>query len=207
MQITMNTKERIIEKSLTLFSKHGYNAVTVRDIASAVGIKASSIYNHFENKQDIFDTIVNKYTNVNESFFETINKSEYLNDLFDFEHKCISNAKLTELSLKIFNFFSDNNHVVKFRQMLTIEKYKNSRLSTLYTKIFIDDILNYHSKFFQTLIDVKYIKTTADPKLLAVEFYSPLFLLINKNDTSQEIQKNFLKHHINTFTNTYLMKG
>ena len=67
----MNTKERIIEKSLTLFSKRGYNAVTVRDIASAVGIKASSLYNHFENKQNIFNTIVDKYTTINESFFDS----------------------------------------------------------------------------------------------------------------------------------------
>ena len=91
--------------------------------------------------------------------------------------------------------------------MLTIEKYQNSKLSKLYTKLFIDDILNYHSRFFQTLIDIKYIKTNADPKLLAIEFYSPLFLLINKVDTPQEIQQHFLKNHISTFTNTYLLKG
>lgn len=202
----MNTKERIIEKSLTLFSMRGYNAVTVRDIASAVGIKASSIYNHFENKQDIFNTIVYKYTAINESFFNTLNQSDYLNSLFDFEHNCISHTKLTELSLKIYSFFSDNNHIVKFRQMLTIEKYKNSKLSKLYTKIFIDDILNYHIRFFQRLIDMKYIQTDADSKLLAIEFYSPLFLLINKNDTSQDMQQFFLRNHINTFTN-HLMKG
>lgn len=203
----MNTKERIIEKSLTLFSKHGYNAVTVRQIASAVEIKASSLYNHFRNKQDIFDTIVEKYTGVNESFFNTLNEAEYLNSLFDFKNNCISSTKLIELSFKIYNFFLNNDHIVKFKQMLTIEKYQNSKLSKLYTKIFIDDILDYHCRFFQKLIDIKYINNNADPKLLAIEFYSPLFLIINKADTSQEIQQLFLKNHINIFTNTYLMKG
>lgn len=203
----MNTKKRIIEKSLTLFSKRGYNAVTVRDIASAVGIKASSLYNHFENKQDIFNTIIDKYTAINESFFDSLNQPYYLNSLFDFENNCISNVKLTELSFKIFDFFSNNNNIVKFRKMLTIEKYQNSKLSKLYTKIFIDDIINYHSRFFQKLIDIKYIKTNSNPKLLAIEFYSPLFLLINKIDTPHENQQLFIKNHINTFTNTYLMKG
>ena len=114
-QIIMNTKERIIEKSLTLFSKHGYNAVTVRDIASAVGIKASSIYNHFESKQDIFNTIIDKYTAINKSFFDSLNKPYYLNSLFDVEHNCISIIKLTELSFKIYDFFSNNNndHITK----------------------------------------------------------------------------------------------
>lgn len=203
----MNTKERIIEKSLTLFSTHGYNAVTVRDIAAAVGIKASSLYNHFDSKQEIFDTIVDKYSTINESFFDKLNHSEYLDSLFDSEHHCISDNKLAELCIKIYTFFSDDKHIVKFRKMLTIEKYRNSNLSKLYTKIFIDDILNYQSKFFQTLIEINYIKTTADPDLLAVEFYSPLFLLLNKSDAPMENQQIFLKNHILTFTNTYLMKG
>lgn len=203
----MNTKERIIEKSLTLFSTHGYTAVTVRDIAAAVGIKASSLYNHFDSKQEIFDTIVNKYSNINETFFDKLNHSEYINSLFDFEHNCISHNKLIELYVNMYTFFSGNKHIVKFRKMLTIEKYRNSNLSKLYTKIFIDDILNYQSRFFQTLIDVNYINTDANADLLALEFYSPLFLLLNKSDIPMDNQQIFLKNHILTLTNTYLMKG
>ena len=54
----MTTKERIIDQALDLFSRKGYDGVSVRDISGAVGIKESSLYNHFKNKQDIFDTIV-----------------------------------------------------------------------------------------------------------------------------------------------------
>lgn len=32
-------------------AKHGYNAVSMRDIANAVGIRQSAIYNHFSGKQ------------------------------------------------------------------------------------------------------------------------------------------------------------
>ena len=58
----MNTKERIITEALNLFSINGYDSVSVRDIAKAVGIKESSLYNHFKNKQDIFDTIISEYS-------------------------------------------------------------------------------------------------------------------------------------------------
>ena len=58
----MNTKEKIIYEALNLFSTKGFDAISVRDIAKAVGIKASSLYNHFKNKQDIFDTIIEKYS-------------------------------------------------------------------------------------------------------------------------------------------------
>ena len=45
-----DTKQKIIEKALELFSVHGYDAVSVGDIAKAVGIKAPSLYNHFQSK-------------------------------------------------------------------------------------------------------------------------------------------------------------
>ena len=54
----MTTKEKILVNSLKLFSKKGYNGTSVRDIAYSVGIKESSLYNHFKSKQDIFDSVV-----------------------------------------------------------------------------------------------------------------------------------------------------
>lgn len=53
-----DTKQRILEKSLELFSTKGYDAVSVGEIAKAVGIKAPSLYNHFPSKQAIFDAIL-----------------------------------------------------------------------------------------------------------------------------------------------------
>ena len=41
-----NTKQRILMEALKLFSKEGYEAVSVEQIANAVGIKAPSLYKH-----------------------------------------------------------------------------------------------------------------------------------------------------------------
>lgn len=41
----MTTKEKIVETALDLFSQRGYDGVSVRDIARAVGIRESSLYN------------------------------------------------------------------------------------------------------------------------------------------------------------------
>lgn len=68
----MNTREKIISESLNLFSRKGFDAISVRDIAKAVGIKASSLYNHFKNKQDIFDTIIQKYSDLVNKFLNSI---------------------------------------------------------------------------------------------------------------------------------------
>nr|MCR4735058.1 TetR/AcrR family transcriptional regulator [Treponema sp.] len=54
----MSTKEKILESSLTLFSKQGYDGTSVEQIAQAVGIKAPSLYKHFKGKEEILNAII-----------------------------------------------------------------------------------------------------------------------------------------------------
>ncbi|WP_130536441.1 TetR/AcrR family transcriptional regulator [Thiomicrorhabdus indica] len=52
----MDTYHRILEAAAELFAQHGYEAVTMRDIAKASNIKAPSLYNHFQDKQHLYQT-------------------------------------------------------------------------------------------------------------------------------------------------------
>lgn len=51
-------KEEIIKTAAKLFKEKGYSAVTMRDLATAMGIKAASLYNHINSKQDILKEII-----------------------------------------------------------------------------------------------------------------------------------------------------
>lgn len=51
-------KEEIVQTAEMLFKKKGYSAVTMRDIAQAMGIKAASLYNHIQSKQQILSEII-----------------------------------------------------------------------------------------------------------------------------------------------------
>lgn len=51
-------KKEIISKAAKLFKKRGYSAVTMRDIADSLNIKAASLYNHIASKQEILATII-----------------------------------------------------------------------------------------------------------------------------------------------------
>lgn len=53
-----NRKEEIISQASQLFKEKGYSAVTMRDIAKALGIKAASLYNHIEGKQEILSVLI-----------------------------------------------------------------------------------------------------------------------------------------------------
>ncbi len=51
-------KGEIIETAAKLFKEKGYSAVTMRDIAKDMGIKAASLYNHISSKQEILSNII-----------------------------------------------------------------------------------------------------------------------------------------------------
>lgn len=51
-------KDQIIKTSAMLFKDKGYSAVTMRDLATAMGMKAASLYNHINSKQDILKAII-----------------------------------------------------------------------------------------------------------------------------------------------------
>ena len=53
-----NTRERILETALALFSKDGYAAVSVSTIAAKLGMTKGALYKHYRSKRDIFDQIV-----------------------------------------------------------------------------------------------------------------------------------------------------
>lgn len=55
---TETRKDEIIKTAANLFKEKGYSAVTMRDIAKSMGIKAASLYNHINSKQDILKAII-----------------------------------------------------------------------------------------------------------------------------------------------------
>jgi len=52
-----STEKLIRDSAYTLFIERGFHGSSMRDIAERAGIKAASIYNHFENKEQIFEAV------------------------------------------------------------------------------------------------------------------------------------------------------
>ncbi|MEW7290331.1 TetR/AcrR family transcriptional regulator [Aquimarina sp. 2304DJ70-9] len=78
-------KQEIINAASILFKEKGYSAVTMRDLAKAMGIKAASLYNHIQSKQEILSTIIielaeefttgmNQIVNSNENSIQKLEK-------------------------------------------------------------------------------------------------------------------------------------
>lgn len=55
---TLTRKDEIIHVASQLIKERGYSAVSMRDIAKELGIKAASLYNHIEGKQEILSVLI-----------------------------------------------------------------------------------------------------------------------------------------------------
>ena len=80
-----NTKERIMNTAIQLFSKRGYDKVTMREIASAVGINPASIYYHFSSKKDLLTTIYAFYDRQQQELFPNVDDLLALAETAGFE--------------------------------------------------------------------------------------------------------------------------
>ena len=141
----MDTKKKILDVALTLFSEKGYGNVYVGHIAEGVGIKAPSLYKHYKSKQDIFEAILEEMRNRydKETAYLNINGSDSESDANIFA--TISEDELVKLGIGLFSFFLHDEYECKFRKMLTIEQFSNKELAELFSNQYINEPLKYQT--------------------------------------------------------------
>jgi AcrR family transcriptional regulator len=51
----------ILDAARELFSHQGFRATSIRDIASKAGVSTGSVYHHFKDKEELFDTLLQQF--------------------------------------------------------------------------------------------------------------------------------------------------
>ena len=195
------TREKILAKALELFSMQGYDAVSVGEIAKAVGIKAPSLYNHFPGKQAIFDAIVESTAAQYEADTDQIDihVQNAAQDIPVFTE--ITADALFEKVRQIFEYSLHNETISRFRRMMTIEQFRSPELAALYSKRYADRVLAYHAGIFRALIAAGEL-TAEDPDALAMMYVAPVLTLIGICDRQPERESECLeklKQHVFLF--------
>lgn len=168
----METKDLILDVSLGLFAQKGYAASSVRDIAGSVGIKDSSLYFHFENKQAIMDALTERFISKSTTAVEYLrngikNISSMSEDLF----MAVTDGYVKSYILDPF--------IGRFMQVLMHEQSENAELKELYWQWCIQKPVEFQTEFIARLQQIGFIKQ-AEPEQIALAYYSPIFMYFHR---------------------------
>ena len=166
------TKERILDVSLELFSQRGYSAVSIRDICKDVGIKESSVYYHFENKQNIFDVLLDRFSEIAKGMMAQLE-----NGLTDGQNSF--SEGIHTVSVCFFEQYLMNDFCNKVMRIMFIEQFNNEDVRKLYQHWLMDEPLNFQRKIFSVLMNAGMI-TNCDSEYLAVKYYAPIYFYAQK---------------------------
>lgn len=187
-----DTRERIVAEAFVLFAARGFHAVSVRDIASAVGIKDASLYNHFSGKQAIFDAIVAEAL---ERARRTFGERRILFDVTDdvTPYEDMGPERLRQMVLPSLRYFFEDLFMVRLRRLLVISQFENEEAGRVYRLVFVEQPMALQRTIFEHLMATGEFARD-DAAQMALEFQSVPFMLMHAGLTWEEAEPRLTAH-------------
>ena len=171
-----DTKERILDTALELFSKNGYSGTNIRELTAALGMVKSSMYKHFESKEEIWNTLLDRMIAY---YAERFGSAENLPPVPD------SAEELVSMTMRMVDFTVRDERIVMTRKVLAIEQFRDGRAKELATKHFLSGLTEMFTPIFAGMME-KGIFKRDDPRMLAFAYTSPISALIHLCDREPE---------------------
>ena len=188
----MNTKEKIFDVALDLFSKKGYDSVSLREIAEEVGIKKSSIYSHYSSKEAILMDIFDYLTNLFE-YDELLNNKEL--DLTADNETLVENPEMFyHMGSEAIKAMFSQERNLKIWKLIFIQMNHNETIRLFFQNEILVKPLIFWKGFFTILKDRGIIRQDCNPELLEKEYYSfPIYLLLEMSAKYDDIPQSQLE--------------
>src|SRR5689334_8474004 len=61
MALPQDTRTRALDVARRLFTQHGYDRTSLREIAEALGVTKAALYYHFRSKEELLVTLVDPF--------------------------------------------------------------------------------------------------------------------------------------------------
>ena len=171
-----DTKERILEAALELFSQNGYAGTNIRELSASLGLVKSGVYKHYESKEAIWNALLDEMIAY---YGEHFGSPDHLPPVPD------SLEALTRLTMQMVNITVHDEKIIMTRKVLTLEQYRDVRARELATKHFLTGLTNIFTHVFTGMMD-KGLLRKDDPKMLAFAYTSPISALIHLCDREPE---------------------
>ncbi len=191
-----DTKERILAAALEKFSQNGYEGTNIRELTTGLGLVKSSLYRHFNSKEEIWNALLNEMTAYYDQRFGS---PEHLPPVPD------SLEELAAMTMHMVNFTVHDEKIVMTRKMLSIEQFRDQRARDLATKHFLTGLERMFTPIFSGMMDKGLIRRD-DPAMLAFAYTTPIAALIHlcdrepeKTDDALTRAETFSRHFIRVY--------
>ena len=178
-----DTKERILDAALVMFSRNGYAGTNIRELSASLGLVKSGVYKHFESKEAIWNALLDKMIAYYEEHFGS---AEHLPPVPD------TPAELVRMTMQMVNVTVRDESIVMTRKLLSIEQFRDERARNLATKHFLTGLTDMFTRLFRGMMD-KGLLRNDDPKILAFAYIAPISALIHLCDREPEKTEETLK--------------
>ena len=191
-----DTKERILEAALEMFSQKGYAGTNIRELSASLGLVKSGVYKHYESKEAIWNALLDQMIVYYE---ERFGSSERLPPVPDYPEA------LTRLTMQMVNVTIHDEKIVMTRKVLTLEQFRDPRARELATKHFLTGLTDMFTRIFTGMME-KGLLRKDDPAMLAFAYTAPISALIRlcdrepeKTDEAMAQIEAFSRHFINIY--------
>ena len=171
-----DTKERILNAALEMFSRNGYAGTNIRELSASLGLVKSGIYKHFESKEEIWNALLDRMIAY---YGERFGSAEHLPPVPD------SPEGLVQMTMRMVDFTVRDERIVMTRKVLAIEQFRDERARELASKHFLTGLTDMFTPVFAGMMD-KGLLRKDDPKMLAFSYTAPISALIHLCDREPE---------------------
>lgn len=172
-----STKERALSAALELFGSKGYDAVSMNDIAAAVGIRAPSLYKHFQSKEALFTAAAPAAREHYQALWADVAAGQ---SRMERDVRTLGNLSAERLEQDTLPWVQ--TQLTQGRGFRAFVTQSGEALRWLW-----DEPLALYEGLFSRLIEAQILKR-GDPHVMAVEYLAPIFHLISLADRDERRQ-------------------
>ncbi len=182
----MTAKDAIYTAAIELFSKRGFDGVSIRDIATLAEVHFASIRYHFGDKNDLYNACISKH---GES--RLVSAKRFLSA--DPESPDDMRLRLGYAIEDVFRIHNENPFLTK---LLLLEVESTDHRADLVLKKTMIAMTATYAQFFKSCQEKKFINSTLDPLFITQSLMGVLHHFMRTESTRERLLSHKkLKHN------------
>lgn len=155
------TARQILDAAAGLFAREGFDGVPMRKIAQSVGVRESSLYNHFKSKQDILETLYDE-------FIRLVPQTRPSETDWDAMLAIMSPEEVFK-SILFHVGKSVGGTLANTALIISHEKYRCPRAAEMYTRYVVTEPAAYYERLIRRMIDRRMVPP-CDARMIAQQY-------------------------------------